>query len=486
MRRWFVLSLILFMTPSVFAQDTLREALKEQVFAEAGDALQRANQASAALLTPETYRKAGELFKRATESFDRGADVDRVRRTLNDATGLFNDAATLAPTVEQFVAAAYQARQDALEADAKTRTPDLWRDAEVQFYEATSRAEKGRESRVAKYADKAESLYRDAELAAIEQVLFTQIEQQIAKAKDLDADDWAPKSYQAAIQLLEQARTVLAANRYDTDEPRNLARMAMHNALHAQYIARLADDIDDNDTNLEDVLAQWEDTLQPLGNAVDVPMYFDNGPQQSIELVMTAINELQQRNSTLAQDVASVQRRLRLVQEELLLAQSELENKEAAQARLNRRLAEQQSREQTILRVERLFGKSEAQVVRAENRLVIRLSGLGFASGSADIEPRHELLLEKLVTALAELPGAPVTIEGHTDAYGADETNLALSIRRAEAVAAFLQARADVATGGISAVGFGETRPIANNETADGRWQNRRIDVVIYPSWWAE
>ena len=471
--------------PGMAEEDSLRAALKDQIFAQANDALVAANAASASLLTPENYRRAGEAYKRAEQAFDRGADVDRVSSMLRDATALFSEAAALAPTVEQFVSAAYQARNDALEAGADTRSADLWEQAEVQFYEATSRAEKGRESRVARYADKAEGLYRDAELAAIETVLFTEIDAAIQQAKRLDADDWAPTSYQAAIDLLAQARSVLASNRYDTDQPRNLARLAMHNALHAQYVAKLADDIDDNDNSLEAVLLEWESVLQPLGDQLDVPMYYDNGPQSAIELVIAAVQERDARLAQLDQDNTSLKRRMSLLQEELLVAQSELENREAAQARLDRRLAAQESQEQTVRRIERLFSKTEAEVVRAENRLIIRMVGLGFASGSAEVETRHEPLLAKLITAIGEFPEPIVTIEGHTDSYGADDANLSLSIRRAEGVAAYLISNGVISSKQLSSVGYGETRPIANNETADGRWKNRRIDVVVYPSWWS-
>ncbi len=485
MKTWIFLGCLLLALPLLAAEDSLRAALKEQVFEEAEQALAEANDASASVLTPETYRRAGELYKRADDAFTRGADVDRVRNILREATGLFREAATTAATVEQFVNAAFQARRDALQAEAQNRSPEIWNKAEVQFYEATSRAEKGRESRVGQYAEKAETLYRDAELASIETVLFTEIDEEIALAKDLDADDWAPKSYQSAIDLLAQARQVLARSRYDTDQPRNLAKQAKHQALHAQYVSRLADDIDDNDLTLEDVLLEWESVLEPLGEQLDVPMYFDDGPSVSVNLLDVALRERNTRLNQLAQDASTLQQRVKLLQEELLLAQSELENREAAQARLDRRLAQQEERERMLQLIEHLFNENEAEVVRAENRLIIRMVGLGFASGSAKVETRHHAILAKLQEAIGRFPEAPITIEGHTDSYGADTDNQQLSVRRAEAVASYLRSQGSVGTLQLSATGFGETRPIANNETADGRWKNRRIDVVIYPSWWA-
>ncbi|MEM9622201.1 MAG: OmpA family protein [Pseudomonadota bacterium] len=470
--------------PTMAAENSLRDALRTQVFAEATKALADANAVRASVLTPNTYKEAGEIYERAERAFDDGADVDRVRKILEESTALFNQAAEMAPTVETFVGPAFQARADAQEARAQERAPELWLDAETQLYEATSRAEKGRESRVARYADKAEVLFRDAELEAIEISLFTEIENEIRNAKKLDADDWAPQSYQAASELLRQARTVLAANRYDTDQPRNLANQAMHQALHAQYVATLANDIDDNRTSLEAVLLAWQQTLAPLGDLLDVPMYFDNGPEEATGQLTAAVTRQVEQNNLLTQQMGTTRQRVRLLQEELLTAQAELEDREAAKARLDRRIAQQEQQELTVAQVERSFRKNEAEVVRAEGRLIIRLVGLGFTSGSAEVEPRHEPVLQKLIAAIAEFPNTPITIEGHTDSYGADADNLRLSVRRAESVAAYLQAKPEINAQQLSAVGYGETRPIANNETADGRWKNRRIDVVVYPSWW--
>jgi OOP family OmpA-OmpF porin len=83
--------------------------------------------------------------------------------------------------------------------------------------------------------------------------------------------------------------------------------------------------------------------------------------------------------------------------------------------------------------------------------------------------------------AIDVFPNSQAVIEGHTDSYGGDESNMALSRRRAEAVSGYLTNELGVPAFRLSAVGYGETRPIANNETAQGRERNRRIDVRIQP-----
>ena len=113
--------------------------------------------------------------------------------------------------------------------------------------------------------------------------------------------------------------------------------------------------------------------------------------------------------------------------------------------------------------------------------MVIRLVGLTFQSGQDVVRPTYRPLLEKVRRAADVFPRSQLTIEGHTDSYGGDENNLALSRRRAEAVSAFLTTELSVPAFRISSVGYGETQPIANNDTEQGRARNRRIDVIIEP-----
>jgi OOP family OmpA-OmpF porin len=69
-------------------------------------------------------------------------------------------------------------------------------------------------------------------------------------------------------------------------------------------------------------------------------------------------------------------------------------------------------------------------------------------------------------------------VGGHTDSIGSDEYNLRLSQRRAEAVAAWLAAHG-IAAARLTAKGFGESKPVADNRTAEGRQRNRRIEIVV-------
>ncbi len=101
-----------------------------------------------------------------------------------------------------------------------------------------------------------------------------------------------------------------------------------------------------------------------------------------------------------------------------------------------------------------------------------------FQSGAAVISAASEPALDELGRDLAICPDTVVQIEGHTDADGDEDINLGLSVARAEAVVEALIAR-NVEPARLYAVGYGESQPIASNETSAGKRQNRRIVVTI-------
>ncbi|MFU8822592.1 MAG: OmpA family protein, partial [Gammaproteobacteria bacterium] len=86
--------------------------------------------------------------------------------------------------------------------------------------------------------------------------------------------------------------------------------------------------------------------------------------------------------------------------------------------------------------------------------------------------------LDKLAAFLGEYPDRTVLIEGHTDSVGSEESNQFLSQRRAESVRSYLVNRG-VQAHRITTAGLGEGSPVASNDTATGRQQNRRVEVII-------
>lgn len=120
----------------------------------------------------------------------------------------------------------------------------------------------------------------------------------------------------------------------------------------------------------------------------------------------------------------------------------------------------------------------ELEAVKTERGMVMTLGDVLFATGKADLQPGAMSTINRLAEFLAEYPNKTLLIEGHTDSVGTDAYNQGLSDRRALAVrTALIQANVD--PGRITTVGYGEARPIADNNTAEGRLKNRRVEIII-------
>ncbi|MFN4292192.1 MAG: OmpA family protein [Permianibacter sp.] len=102
-----------------------------------------------------------------------------------------------------------------------------------------------------------------------------------------------------------------------------------------------------------------------------------------------------------------------------------------------------------------------------------------FETARTDIKPESAAEIKRVADFMNDYPTTKVVIEGHTDSVGSNELNKALSERRAKAVADALVRDYGVDAGRVSSVGYGEERPLADNSTAEGRAQNRRVTAEI-------
>jgi len=118
------------------------------------------------------------------------------------------------------------------------------------------------------------------------------------------------------------------------------------------------------------------------------------------------------------------------------------------------------------------------QAQPTDRGLVLTLGDTLFATGKAEIKSGATVNLDRLTAFLNEYPKRTAAIEGYTDSMGSEEMNQSLSERRANAVKNYLVGQG-VGSARLTASGRGETSPVADNESAAGRQQNRRVEVVI-------
>lgn len=120
-------------------------------------------------------------------------------------------------------------------------------------------------------------------------------------------------------------------------------------------------------------------------------------------------------------------------------------------------------------------------VVRDGDNLLLRMpSGITFAYDSDAVQPQFQPTLNEVASVLTQYPKTYIDIYGHTDADGSEAYNQGLSERRATSVQNYLAAKG-VQSVRMATKGYGETQPIASNETAEGKAQNRRVEIKIVP-----
>jgi outer membrane protein OmpA-like peptidoglycan-associated protein len=105
-------------------------------------------------------------------------------------------------------------------------------------------------------------------------------------------------------------------------------------------------------------------------------------------------------------------------------------------------------------------------------------TGILFDSGSDVIKPQSFGVLKEIAQALKDNPDIKVKIIGHTDSDGNDKANLELSNKRAAAVKAALEKEFSIEGGRLQSDGKGETQPVADNKTKEGKMQNRRVEFI--------
>lgn len=120
-----------------------------------------------------------------------------------------------------------------------------------------------------------------------------------------------------------------------------------------------------------------------------------------------------------------------------------------------------------------------AEVKEDERGMIVTLSGsVLFRSGEAMLLPGAETKLSQVVDALSTMDPRNLVVEGHTDSQGSDQYNLGLAQRRADTVRSYLVS-SGYPSGQVRSLGIGEGRPIADNNTNEGRANNRRVEIVI-------
>ncbi len=442
------------------------EALSDAIFTVVEEVKARATAARADVLTPGHFAQGERELGEARRLFQEKRALRSIQERLLRAESEYKKALDNVPLARVTLGTALAARDSAIVAGAPRTAAIPFQAGNKLFQEAAAKLEAGSSKEAGVRAADAERRFREAELIAIEETVIGEPRRLVAQAELEKSVEWAPRSLGRAKELVADVERRLEADRYERDQALALAGEALAEArrglaLAARSRGAALTEHGAFEATVLEAEAQIHAVAEPLGLTPDL----EGGLAGPTGAIVQAIRTLQAEKAALEREKAA--------------ALAELEALGAKERGVSAELAAKREREERLKRVRDLFTADEGTVVIQGSRLIVHLKGVTFPPAKDVLLAESYPVLGKVMKAIRELPGAAVTIEGHTDAQGDPKKNQVLSEARARAVRAYIEANMDLSDRLVDTVGYGAARPIANNDTEEGRSQNRRIDVVF-------
>jgi len=393
------------------------------------------------VLAPNHFAAAREKLDDAKkESQNRESNAD-ILEDLGYAKAHLDAANASAPRAEAAMPEVLKARNDALAAEAvRLRNADLI-DADQALKKTTEDFENGTPTVSVEKRGELQRKYLDVELAATKVNYLDQARALLEAAKKMGAEKYAEKTYDSAKAKYQAAARTIESDRHNTAAIVRASDEATVEAKHAIEITRLAKGMK------------------------------EESPEEAAIALDAKRNEAA-RNAAMAERNAD---RLANARDTIRDKNSEIAATDAERARL----AKEARFNQAFETARASFSPDEAEVYRQGDNLVVRLKSMKFPVGRAELPASSFAVLDKVNNVITTLGAEKVVVEGHTDATGSHAKNQTLSEKRADAVAKYFVAEDALPQDKIDAKGFGDSKPLASNKTAQGRAQNRRVDIVI-------
>lgn len=479
-----VFCLVCSLSPASTQAGETRQSIEQQ--------LEQLQQSPEADFVPKAIQKVRAYLGAAMLAADRGDNVAE-QTALNRADGAIDEAYGNARFIKdkfsgllQLQASAQEAAQHVLarDSDAAEQIPVWLAKGNVALRAVFKAAGEGQLNSSQQRAGTARAAFINVINAAVP-VLLSKTEQRLKSAANKNAKSYTPVIYGDAKKAYASLKRY--ADGIATRIPEHPATGLML-AKRAADVALKVKEWRKQSGSHEDLLMratrQRQDLAMALGMTVTSPIDDFNMAEllEQVSNLQTKLTDQKKSCETRISKLTSdTERKQAQALDQLMAGQQSscIEQlstlKDAFRAKLERVTYEDKRKKS----VQQLFEKGEVEIQsNMDGSLLLRLTKLKFAPAKTALSPQQFEFLARVKEALMLYDDRMVSINGHTDNKGDIKENQTLSLTRAEAVMDFLIA-AGVSSERLRAFGYGEVRPIASNEFAQGRDMNRRIDLVI-------
>jgi OOP family OmpA-OmpF porin len=426
------------------------------------------------VLAPTWFAKAESSLSQAKKGLEKGEGLSEILNNIAEGQAQLKKAEEISQVTQTSLADVIKSRDLARQAGAAKLGYD-YTDAEQTFLSLTEAIEKGdlayAEKRKAGLAD----TFRRLEMRAIKDETLGEVRTLIERAKNNRVDKIAPQSFKLAQNKLSEADAFITQHPYEKEMMHQKANEAL---FMSQRLFQIADQSEKfKDMKPEETTLWMEKILYEITAKLAATDMRNQPYKIQVENIVGSIDALQKDRQFMFDKVKTLQSEIETKNSQI----ADLEGKTREQQIVKERLAAEKRFNELFMEVQNLFSPDEAEVYKKGDSLVIRLRAIQFPVGKSVIMPDNYPLISKIQQSIRTFGEPDVIIEGHTDSTGSNELNELLSQQRAESVRQYLLANKTLSYDRIVAVGYGSSKPLASNETEEGRAVNRRIDVIIKP-----
>jgi OOP family OmpA-OmpF porin len=420
-------------------------------------------------LSPTNFYEAKQKLEEAINKSQRSTDINLGDDIAKKGLEAIEKAESVATKGRELLEKALENRTRAYSVDANSLFASEFKNLEESLVRAGKHLEDNDTNYVLEQNKILALGYEDLEIRALKTSVAEQAKAAYAQALNASADTYAPDTLKNAKKELDIAVKIIETDKENFSKAQFHANEATYQALKAKGISEVINLFKTQNLSREQIILWYQEQLSKAHEPLAEKLSFDKSNTEVIESFRKHIvnsnlylKGLEERNILSQKKIAELNDKI----SSLVGNEEKLKLSEA-------------NRIQNFKEISDMFLASEAEVYAQPDDLIIRSYGFDFEIGKADILPSNFALLNKIVTAILKFPKATIEVQGHTDSTGNNKINQALSEKRAQNIKEFLINISQIEPARLTSTGFGSQKPLATNETLEGRAKNRRIEIVI-------